>query len=156
MGAGKSTIGALLAKGLNRPFFDIDEQIKAEIGKSISEIFAECGEAGFRQLEVRFCKIAAGLQNSVIATGGGCVESSENITLLKQGAKMIYLQISPNTALARIADIKSRPMLNTADPLAKAQEMMTRRVPMYEKAACHIVNGEGGIREVLESILRVL
>jgi len=151
MGSGKSTIGAEIAKGLNRPFFDIDIEIEKNMGMSIFDIFNQMGEAGFRKIEAEYCKKAAALHNTIIATGGGCVELPENIKILQNSSVIIYLQADPETIFLRTAG-SARPLLNSTDKMSKIQNLLARRKHLYEAAAHHTIDANKPIFDVLAGL----
>jgi len=152
MGAGKSTVGEQLAKGLCRPFFDIDREIELFSGMAIPQIFAARGEPAFRAIEADMCRKASRLHGHIIATGGGIVENPDNITALRASSIVIYLEITPQATLERIADRQSRPML----ALHSIEGLMSRREPLYRQAAHHTINAESNIADLVQSIMQLL
>jgi len=132
-GAGKSTVGKLLAEELNIPFVDTDEAIEASAGKSVSDIFITDGEPAFRELEARV--IANELQSPevVLSLGGGALGSDSTRERLK-GHTVIWLQTTLAHAVARVGMNRNRPLLlgNVRGQLA---ELMTAREPIYREAA---------------------
>ncbi len=129
-GSGKSTVGALLAARLGRPFLDTDDLIVARAGKPISEIFSEVGEVGFRDLESRvIAEEAAQVSGAVIATGGGAILREENVRALKRGGKLYFL------------DRPLKELLPTPDrPLASSSEAVTRRYEERYHRYCHVAD----------------
>jgi len=132
-GAGKSTVGKLLADELHLAFVDTDEAIETRAGKSVSDIFINDGEPAFRELEASV--IADELQASavVLSLGGGAL-GSEHTRELLQGCTVIWLQTSLSQAVARVGMNRNRPLLlgNVRGQLA---ELMTAREPVYRDAA---------------------
>ena len=122
-GCGKSTVGKSLSKATGRRFMDIDELIEAYAGKSIPEIFAECGEGVFRQLETRILGEEAKKSGIVIATGGGVVTRQENFELLRQNSLIVYLK----RELTELST-DGRPLSMNMGVGAIAE----RRLPLYE------------------------
>jgi shikimate kinase len=102
MGAGKSTAGRLLARVLGRDFLDLDEQIVARAGRSISQIFEDEGEDGFRQREHDALRQVAQRENIVVALGGGAVLRDDNWELIQQSGISIYLKVRPELLVQRI------------------------------------------------------
>ncbi len=134
MGAGKSTVGALLAHRLGRPFFDLDQAIEQATHKTIPQIFAEEGEARFREIEARLLKrLAAHTMPAVIACGGGAILSEANRHIMRQHGWIVYLKASVETLLSRIADAAARPLLQP-DPAEKLQAIAAQREPLYRQA----------------------
>ena len=134
MGAGKTTIGKLLAKHLGREFIDCDWYIADQTGADIVWIFEKEGEAGFRKRETQALKELVHLPNIVMATGGGAVERAENRELLKQGL-VIYLDASVETQLIRTKKDKGRPLLQNDNPKAVLEALYKRRNPLYQEVA---------------------
>ena len=134
MGSGKSTIGPLLARRLGWSFVDVDQQIEAEAGVTIAELFAREGEAAFRALEeATVARLCAG-ERLVLALGGGAIESEATRRLLTttSGTVLVHLEITLATALTRCRGTEqTRPLL--ADR-AKLEERFLRRLPLYRVA----------------------
>lgn len=110
MGAGKSTVGPLLAKLLGCPFLDLDQQIQFYAKASIPQIFAQQGEQGFRDLETKVLKKIASSGACVVSLGGGALERQENRRFIQNSGLLIYLQASV-VELVRRANPESRPLL---------------------------------------------
>lgn len=133
-GAGKSTVGPLVARALLRPFVDLDAAIEAEAGRSIPSIFAEEGEAGFRARERVLTDrlLAPAAAAIVLAPGGGWIETAANRRHLGASAIAVYLRVSVPVAIARMgASAADRPLLAGADPAAKLAELLARREHLY-------------------------
>ncbi|MDO4262282.1 MAG: shikimate kinase [Eubacteriales bacterium] len=151
MGAGKTTVGKLLAKELQMSFLDTDERIEVEQGRSIPEIFATDGEQCFRDLETELLKkMQEDTKNSVISVGGGLPVREENRELLRKLGTVIYLSASKETILSRVKNDGTRPMLNSDDLEARVEKLMHDRERLY-KAAAHL-----DIRTDERSVARVL
>ena len=140
MGAGKTTVGKLIARQTGKAFFDSDQEIKEKTGVSISHIFEVEGEAGFRARESAVLKELVQLKDIVLATGGGAVLSEENRKLLKQNGTVIYLRASVNDLWARTRHDKNRPLLRTEDPHAKLSELFAIRDPLYREVADFVID----------------
>lgn len=138
MGSGKTTIGKLLAKQLNRPFVDCDWHIMAQTGTDIAWIFEKEGEVGFRERETRALAELTAEPNLVMATGGGAVIRPENRELLKKGL-VIYLQADVDVQLARTKKDKNRPLLHTDNPKAVLETLYKQRHPLYLEIADIVV-----------------
>ena len=132
MGTGKSTVGRLLAVQLAYQFVDTDEWIVAQNGRSIATIFAQFGEATFRQWEARAAQTLATERELVIATGGGLMLNPDNEAALAQSGLIICLTAQPDTILARIqADETKRPLLNQPDPAQQIEQLLQERAAVY-------------------------
>jgi len=157
MGAGKTTVGRALAKKLNRRFIDSDHEIEARTGASIPLIFEIEGEAGFRQREAEVIRDLTAQQGIVLATGGGAILSPENRACLKAGGVVIYLRASITSILQRTSHDKSRPLLQTADPRQRLEELARVREPLYlEVADLVIETGRPNVQSLVQTILTEL
>jgi shikimate kinase len=134
MGAGKSTIGDLLAKSLKRPFSDTDVLIQERCGESITEIFRNRGEAYFRMLERDTLAEVAKIAGQVVAVGGGAMSHEGNRRAVKTSGTSIYLQWRFETLLARIRQAYERPLVTQFRSEFSLRELYERRRPYYEKA----------------------
>ncbi|HLP91037.1 MAG TPA: shikimate kinase [Nostocaceae cyanobacterium] len=137
MGVGKSTVGSLLAKELGYGFLDTDEVIVKAAGKTINEIFAEDGEAAFRQLESDVLAQVCAFTRLAIATGGGIVIKQENWSYLHHGL-IVWLDAAPELLLQRLAEDQTRPLLQDPDPENKLRSLLQQRQPLYSQADLHI------------------
>ncbi|MDX8407369.1 MAG: shikimate kinase [Mariprofundaceae bacterium] len=156
MGSGKSSIGRRLAARLQLPLVDLDHVIVEQAGCSIPEIFAERGEAGFRELESRILAEVIG-KPAVLATGGGIVMREENRELLKQHPPVIWLNASPAFLAQRIDGDANRPLIADGDTLNKLQELARVRYPLYEACADFVLpRGDMKKSEALAAIIEFL
>lgn len=146
MGAGKTTVGRLLARHYNCAFHDSDHEIEARTGVRIPVIFEIEGEAGFRKREeVAIAELTA-LSGIVLATGGGAVLSAANRENLKKNGVVIYLRGTPEHLYERTRHDRSRPLLQTDNPLAKLRELYRQRDPLYREVADIVVDtGRQGV-----------
>ncbi len=135
MGAGKTTIGRQIARVLAFDFFDSDKEIEHRTGVSIPLIFELEGEKGFRKREQDVVAELTKKNRIVLATGGGAVLDAENQKLLKRSGIVVYLCAGVDDLLERTAKDKNRPLLQTADPRAKLQSILTEREPIYRDLA---------------------
>ncbi|SFC37766.1 shikimate kinase [Marinospirillum celere] len=140
MGAGKSTLGRLLARALKRPFYDSDQVIEDRCGAAIPWIFDLEGEEGFRNRESQILAELTQLQGIVLATGGGAVLRSENRARLMEGGLVIFLRTTVEQQLARTRKSTNRPLLQTANPRQRLEEMRLQRDPLYEETAHLTIN----------------
>lgn len=139
MGAGKSTIGRLLAKELRLDFKDSDREIEVRTGANIPWIFDVEGEQGFRDREQAVLAELCREENQVIATGGGAVMRPENRATLRSGGTVIYLHTSVEHQLARTARDRNRPLLRTAHPEQVLRDLFAIRDPLYREIADLII-----------------
>lgn len=155
MGVGKSTIGRMLGGALQRPFYDSDREIEAATGADIPWIFDVEGEAGFRQREVRMIDQLSAKSGIVMATGGGAILAQESRKRLHDRGFVVYLKASINQQFERTSKDKNRPLLQTADPLAKIRELMKLREPLYLETAHLVIDtNRRGPRSVVQEIIR--
>lgn len=133
MGAGKTTLGRLLAAELGYRFLDTDDVIQQAAGKSINQIFAEVGEAGFRQLETKVLAEICAYTNLAVATGGGIVMPRQNWSYLHHGL-VVWLDVPVEQLYERLAADTTRPLLQATDPLAKLRSLWQQRQPLYSQA----------------------
>lgn len=153
MGAGKTTIGKLLAKHLGKAFYDSDHEIERRTGVNIPLIFELEGETGFRKREASVIAELVKLQDIVLATGGGAVLSPQNRENLKKSGTIIYLRASVTELLQRTRNDKNRPLLQTDNPLAKLEKLLVERDPLYRELADIIIDtGEQPISVILHQI----
>ena len=146
-GCGKTTVGKLLAESTGKKFVDSDERIVALAGKSIPEIFADDGEAVFRDWETTALAQLAKQSGLVIATGGGCVTQECNYGLLHQNGRIFWLQRDLN-----LLPVDGRP-LSQAN---KLEVLYKIRKPMYEAFADHTVSNRNDPDSTVRQILRIL
>jgi len=140
MGAGKTTVGRLLAKHYGCTFYDSDHEIEARTGVKIPVIFEIEGEAGFRKREEGAISELTGLSGIVLATGGGAVLSATNRENLKKNGVVIYLRGMPEHLYERTRHDRNRPLLQTENPLARLRELFKQRDPLYREVADIVVD----------------
>jgi shikimate kinase len=140
MGAGKTTIGRLLARYFDRIFVDSDHEIEARTGVRIPVVFELEGEAGFRARESLMLAELVRRARIVLATGGGAVLDPANRALLREHGLVIYLRAQPADLWHRTLYDRNRPLLRTDDPQARLQELYTVRDPLYQETAHLIVD----------------
>ncbi|ERS87515.1 shikimate kinase [Marinobacter sp. C1S70] len=135
MGAGKSTIGRLLAKELGYRFLDSDRIIEERCGANIPWIFDVEGEDGFRQRETAMLDELSNEMGTVLATGGGAVMRAENRGLLKKNSVVIYLKTSIDQQVERTRKDRNRPLLQNDDPEGVLRRLFAIRDPLYTELA---------------------
>jgi shikimate kinase len=123
MGAGKTTVGRQLARRLGRRFFDSDHEIVERTGVLIPTIFEIEGEEGFRRRESQTIAELSGVDNIVLATGGGAVLNPENRRILHETGWCVYLNVPPVLLYERTKHDRNRPLLQVENPLAKLEEL---------------------------------
>lgn len=134
MGTGKSSVGKRLSSLMRMRYIDTDSVIERDNNRVISDIFAEEGEAVFRQLESEAVKNVSQLYNFVISTGGGVVLKEENVAKLKENGIVFCLTASPEEIFERVGHQTHRPLLQTPDPLETIRTMLDERAPYYARA----------------------
>jgi shikimate kinase len=134
-GAGKSTVGPLLAQYLGWRFLDFDEEIARDAGTSIAEIFRTGGETSFRERERRLTRELSSVAHTVVAPGGGWITDPGALAGLPRSARVIWLRVSPEEAVRRLrGSTIERPLLAGPDPLRQALERAAAREPLYRQA----------------------
>ncbi|HEU4851302.1 MAG TPA: bifunctional shikimate kinase/3-dehydroquinate synthase AroKB [Telluria sp.] len=157
MGAGKTTIGRLLARKLNKRFIDSDHEIEARTGASIPWIFEIEGEASFRRREADVIRDLTSQDDIILATGGGAILDPGSRALLRERGTVVYLRSTVNSILQRTSHDKNRPLLQTADPRRRLEELQSQREPLYREIA-HIVvdTGRPNVQSMVQTILSQL
>ncbi len=140
MGAGKTTIGRLIAKQMGMFFYDSDFEIERRTGVKIPLIFELEGEAGFRRREAAIIEELSQLNNIVMATGGGAVLLVENQAFLKNNGQVIYLRANVHDLWLRTRYDKTRPLLQGGNIKQKLEKLYTERDPIYRAIADCIVD----------------
>ncbi|ODS24302.1 shikimate kinase [Candidatus Endobugula sertula] len=139
MGAGKSTIGRLLAHHLSLPFRDSDHVVEERSGADISWIFDMEGEAGFRDRETAALEALVKEEQFVLATGGGIILRQKNRELIQQAEAVIFLIADPEHLVQRTYKDKKRPLLQVDNPREKILALLEEREPLYREVATHSV-----------------
>ena len=157
MGAGKSTIGRLLAKELHLPFKDSDKEIEVRTGADIPWIFDVEGEQGFREREQAVIADLCREDGLVLATGGGAVLRQKNREALRAGGRVVYLHASVEQQLERTARDRNRPLLRTANPGQVLRDLLALRDPLYREIADVVIEtDQRPPRMVVQEILTCL
>lgn len=155
MGAGKSSVGRLLAKRFRAQFMDVDEEIKRRTGVSIPWIFQKEGEEGFRQRESEVIANLSTLKGWVVATGGGSILRTENQTHLKKSGHIIYLRVSLSQQVERATRRPGeRPLLSEGDPEETLRQINKIRTPLYEALADLIVDTDNKNPKAVVKIIK--
>jgi shikimate kinase/3-dehydroquinate synthase len=154
MGSGKTTIGRLLARRLNKRFIDSDHAIEARTGATIPWIFEIEGEASFRRREADMIRELTGQRGIVLATGGGAVLDAASRAFLAERGTVIYLRAGIGSILQRTSHDKNRPLLQTADPRKKLEELLAQREPLYREIADLVIDtGRPNVQSMVQTIL---
>lgn len=160
MGCGKSSVGKRLASRLDMPFIDADEEIERAAGKSISDIFAEHGEAHFRDGERKVIQRLLDGGPLVLATGGGAFMNPETRESIGRTAVSVWLKAELAVLLRRVAKRNNRPLLDKKDPEAVMRQLIELRYPVYAQADLTVESRDVAhdviVDEVLEALARSL
>jgi shikimate kinase len=144
MGAGKSTVGRLLARRGGFDFIDCDRELEARSGVSIATIFELEGEESFRRREAALIDELTQRPRTVLATGGGAILAEENRRHLRSRGLVIYLRASLDEILRRTQKDRARPLLQTADRRGRIAQLLTEREALYEEIAHVTVQSSSG------------
>jgi shikimate kinase len=156
MGVGKSTVGRRLAHRLGLPFVDGDEAIETAAQMTVSEIFAQLGEAEFRAGEARVMRRLLEGPAIVLATGGGAVLNPDTRALLKEHSTTVWLRADLKVVAARVQRRDTRPLLRGKDPLVALTAMAEVRYPVYATADVTVDVGTGAHGQSVDAILAAL
>jgi shikimate kinase len=155
MGAGKSSVGRALERRTGLARLDTDEAVAAQFGMSISEIFEKYGEEKFRDAETETLRKFAPDRATIVTTGGGIVLRSENVDLLKDLGRVVWLNAAESTLFERASRRNTRPLLQNDNPRAVFSEIFRKRAPLYKAAAdFEIDTSKLSHEDVAEIILR--
>ena len=157
MGAGKSTVGKLLAKKLGRRFLDADHIIEERCGVKIPVIFEMEGEDGFRKREAQAIKEATSENDLVLATGGGAVLLPENRQALSERGIVIYLHANPMELFHRTRGGEGRPLLKNGDAKKILENLYSIRDPLYREIADHVIEtGKPSVNQLVNTLIMQL
>jgi shikimate kinase len=153
MGAGKSSVGHLVAEQLHFDYLDTDEIIQSRAGRTITEIFAADGEPAFRKMESDLVQELATRTKTVIATGGGLPINPQNLAGLKTCALVVCLWASPEKIWERVKHQTHRPLLHDPDPQRKIRDLLAVREPFYKQADVLLNTESRSVREVAQQVV---
>jgi shikimate kinase len=153
MGAGKSSVGRLVAEQLHFDYLDTDELIQSRTGRTITEIFSTDGEAAFRKMEQELVVELAARTKTVIATGGGLPVNPQNLLNLKEYSLVVCLWASPEKIWERVKHQTHRPLLHDADPQKKIRDLLAVREPFYKQADVLLNTELRSVREVAQQVV---
>jgi shikimate kinase len=140
-GAGKSTVGRLVARRLDVGFRDTDHDVEASAGKSVADVFLDDGEEAFRAAELSAVHTALAEHDGVLALGGGAVLSAETRRLLA-GHQVVHLQVGLTDAASRVGFGRARPVI-ALNPRAQLKVLLDERAPLYAEVATAVVVTDG-------------
>jgi shikimate kinase len=164
MGSGKSTIGPILANTLGWEFYDLDKLIEDKVGKPVRKIFEVHGENYFRNLETEMLLELSEKEELIVSLGGGTIASDRNIAILKKSGIIIYLKMSPESAVKRLKFKRDRPVLfsdlkenfSNNDLLNKITELYEKRKVYYEQSDVIINTDDITIGQTINKIVRIV
>ena len=154
MGAGKSTVGPILAQRLGCEFVDLDAEVEREAGRSIVDIFESEGEAGFRRRE-RAAMETWSQRDAVVALGGGAIAQPGASAMLNESGVVVYLRGRVGTLVERLGDGSERPLLrglSPADRAIRVEELLEARKAAYESARVVVDVDDAGAQRIAERV----
>lgn len=154
-GSGKTTVGRLAAEKLRVGFVDIDAIIERREGRPIAMIFAEQGEAAFRDMERKEMDAALANEPAIIAAGGGWAAQPGALDTAKGCALVVYLRTRAETAAQRAAPEGTRPVLMGEDPVARMRQLLKEREPFYAQAHTHADADRRSAGQVADEVVRL-
>jgi shikimate kinase len=156
MGAGKTSVGRRLAEKLGIPFVDADHEIETAAGKPIKEIFADHGEAYFREGERRVIQRLIGNGAQVLATGGGAYMNDETRARIQEHGVSVWLRAALPLLMKRVAKRQDRPLLQADDPEKVMRELMDKRYPVYALADVTLESRDVQHGQMVNDVIRAL
>lgn len=157
MGAGKSTIAAVLKEKLGMKLVEMDARIVEEQGMTINEIFEKHGESHFRDIESQLILTIGNEGNTIVSCGGGVVVRSENTDYMKKSGTIVFLCAKPETIYERVKDNDDRPILRGNMNVEYIASLMEKRRALYEGAADIRIDTDGkGVEQICDEIIAKL
>jgi shikimate kinase len=153
MGAGKTSVGRLVAEQLYFDYLDTDDLIVSRTGRTIADIFKTDGEPAFRALECQVVAELAGRVKTLISTGGGLPVNPANLASLKTHALVVCLWASPEKIWERVRNQTHRPLLHDPDPQKKIRDLLASREPSYKQADVLVNTDIRSVREVAQQVV---
>ncbi len=155
MGTGKTTVGRGVAARLGFEFLDSDHEIERLCGKTVSDIFAQEGEAAFRRYEQEFVEHGHPATSQVVACGGGLIVQPGMLELVRGRGVLVCLHASVETILRRTSQSRTRPLLEVEDPETRIRTLFAQREPIYRQAGTMILTEGRPVGEIVGHVLRV-
>lgn len=154
MGAGKTTVGRIIAEKTGAEFVDLDKVLERKLGRSVSQLFKLYGEETFRSHESRVLKDCC-QTDAVISTGGGIVTRPENWKEIRRLGRSVFLNVDPDALITRLTTaVKPRPLLQTENWQSKVKELRDQRLPLYSEADITVDLGSMELEEAAALVLR--
>ena len=155
MGTGKTEVGRMLARKMDRAFIEVDNVVEEEDGRSIPDIFEHSGEERFREVEMDVIKSVSKREGVVISCGGGVVLNQLNIDYLKKTSTIVLLTATKEEISRRVSTTDNRPLLNVIDRASKIEDLMEFREPLYLRSADIIIDTTLlSIEQVIDEIMK--
>ncbi|HEX3235794.1 MAG TPA: shikimate kinase [Gemmatimonadales bacterium] len=154
-GSGKSTVGKLVADGLNAPLIDVDSLLIREMGMPVAQIFGMVGEPRFRKMEHDAVLAALHASPAVVVPGAGWAAQPGQLEQARRVATIIYLKCTATVASRRSGQSEARPLLEGGDPLERMRELLKVREPFYRLADYEVAAESGAPATVAEGVIRV-
>ena len=156
MGVGKSTVARILSKRLGYKLIDTDQEIEAEEGMPISEIFKIEGEEYFRGMEAYLIHKIAGQDKTIVSCGGGIIKSEDNIKEMRGSGYVILLEASPEVIYDRLKDDSTRPLLQKNPGIEGIRKLMKEREEFYNKAYTHKFDADKEPEQIADDIINII
>lgn len=160
-GSGKSSVGRAVARRLQRPWIDLDDEIESQSGRSIQDIFATEGEEGFRTLEQAVLEAVSMRAPAVVSLGGGAVLRESNRQRIRNSGVSVWLQVDADTVLQRLhrdaSTSRRRPPLTGLPPRQEIEMLLAKREPLYAEIAQYRIDTTGrGVRAITNRVLHAI
>jgi len=155
MGTGKSTVGRAVAQRIGFRWLDSDHEIERAQGRTVAEIFAREGEAGWRAMEREFIERGHPATRTVVSTGGGLVAQPGMLDALLGRGVVVCLHASLETILERTRTRQNRPLLEVEDPFARIRELYAQREPIYRRSGSLVLTDGRPLLDVVSHVIRV-
>jgi XRE family aerobic/anaerobic benzoate catabolism transcriptional regulator len=157
-GAGKSTLGAKLARELKAPFIELDGEIEKDAGMPLAEIFSLYGQSGYRRIEMRTLeRVLHERRNAIVSVGGGVVSEKENYDYLLSHCFTVWIQAQPEEHMSRvIAQGDFRAMAENAEAMEDLRGILAAREPLYRKADAFVDTSGESVEQSFEKLKQVL
>lgn len=156
MGCGKTSIGRRLAKRLELPFYDSDQEVEAAAGCPLKDIFSVYGEEAFRVGEFKVIQRLLGQGTHILATGGGSFVTEETRAIIQEKAISVWLRADLPTLLARVSRRNDRPLLSDGDPKEILERLIEERYPLYGMADVHVETLDEPTNATVERVIHAV